>query len=115
MSTGRVGIWLIGAWGGVATTVATGLAALQGRLTEPIGLVSELPKFSRLDLADWDRFVIGGHEIRKTSYLVEARSLLAKSRVFSEELLAKAAGALGDFDRNVRTGTLINEIGRAHV
>ena len=89
MNDGAIGIWLIGAWGGVATTVATGLAALQSGLTNTVGLVSELPKFSRLDLVPWGRFVLGGHEIRKTSYVVEARNLLLHSRVFTADLLAK--------------------------
>lgn len=108
MSSRRIGIWLIGAWGGVATTVATGLAALQQRATDTVGLVSELPKFQALDLADWGSFVLGGHEIRKTSYLVESKSLLANSRVFSPDLLARVAGPLEAFDKNIRTGTLVN-------
>jgi myo-inositol-1-phosphate synthase len=108
MNNGRFGIWLVGAWGGVATTVATGLAALQNGLSERVGLVSELPKYAQLDLADWKCFVLGGHEIRKTSYLAEARNLLDSSRVFSADLLAKAAPTLEAFDKNVRTGTLIN-------
>src|ERR1700683_4178173 len=101
MNNGRFGIWLVGAWGGVATTVATGLAALQNGLSERVGLVSELPKYAELDLADWKCFVLGGHEIRKTSYLAEARNLLDSSRVFSADLLAKAAPTLEAFDKNV--------------
>ncbi|HEV7999557.1 MAG TPA: myo-inositol-1-phosphate synthase, partial [Planctomycetaceae bacterium] len=67
MSGGRIGIWLIGAWGRLGTAVAVTLAALQGRTISANGLVTEQPEFARLDLADWSRFVIGGHEIRKTS------------------------------------------------
>jgi len=108
MAGDKIGIWLIGAWGGVATTVATGLASLQRGAANSAGLVSELPRFSRLDLAGWDRFVIGGHEIRKTSYAAEALNLHNQSRVFTREILQHARPALEEFDRNVRTGTLIN-------
>ncbi len=108
MNDDKIGLWLIGAWGGISTTVATGLAALRQGLVPTVGLVSELPRFARLDLAGWDRFVLGGHEIRKTSYLVEARNLLVNSHVFTADLLAKTADSLAAFDKNVRTGTLVN-------
>ena len=39
MAQKRIGLWLIGAKGGVATTVMTGLAALAQGLVEPIGLI----------------------------------------------------------------------------
>ena len=38
----RVGLWLVGAHGGVSTTVAVGLSALKLKATENWGLVSEL-------------------------------------------------------------------------
>ncbi|MGE3315178.1 MAG: inositol-3-phosphate synthase [Planctomycetaceae bacterium] len=108
MSGERIGIWLIGAWGGVATTVATGLAALQRGAVKPVALVSSLPRFEKLGLAGWDQFVIGGHEIRKTSYGVEAAHLAGNSHLFGRELLEQVQPTLESFDRNVRTGTLIN-------
>ena len=49
----RVGLWLIGAHGGVATSVAVGLASLQRGLTDQCGLVSELPIFEDLNLVDF--------------------------------------------------------------
>ncbi len=104
----KIGIWLVGAWGGVGTTFATGLAALQRGVTSTAGLVSELPSFAALELARWNQFVVGGHEIRKTSYAVEALHLHNKSRVFSRELLQQVGPTLDEFDKNVRTGTLIN-------
>jgi myo-inositol-1-phosphate synthase len=108
MTDEKIGIWFIGAWGGVSTTVATGLAALQQGLTGEAGLVTGLPRFADLDLADWNQFVIGGHEIRRTCYAVEAKNLYDNSRVFSSQLLETISPTLGEFDRNVRTGTLIN-------
>jgi myo-inositol-1-phosphate synthase len=108
MNNGRFGIWLIGAWGRIGTATAAGLAALQGRFFDAAGLVSDLPQFARLDLVDWECFVLGGHEIRRTSYRVEARSLLTSSPLFAAERLEKTAFTLDAFDKNVRTGTLIN-------
>lgn len=73
MAKRKVGVWLIGAWGGVATTVVVGLAALRKGMTETTGLVTSLAPFAGLDLIQWDELVIGGHEIRETSYGAEAR------------------------------------------
>ena len=108
MAKRKVGVWLIGAWGGVATTVVVGLSALRKGLTDTTGLVSELPPFSGLDLLGWDELVIGGHEIRETTYSAEARVLLEKSHVFSAAALSAIAPQLAKFDKNIRPGTLIN-------
>src|SRR5881394_4004348 len=50
MAQRRVGLWLIGACGGVGSTTALGLAALARGLTPTTGLVSALPRFAGLDL-----------------------------------------------------------------
>ena len=41
----RVGLWLIGALGGVGSTIALGLAAMRRGLTDRTGLVTDLPFF----------------------------------------------------------------------
>ena len=48
----RVGLWLVGAFGGVGTTITLGLSALARGLTSTTGLVSALPVFDGLDLVD---------------------------------------------------------------
>ncbi len=108
MSQERIGLWLIGAWGGVSTTAAVGLAGLQAGVAPETALVTSLPKFTRLKLADWSQFVIGGHEIRETTYAAEAEVLYNNSRVFDRDLLNAVAPRLAEFDKNVRPGTLIN-------
>ncbi len=108
MAKRKVGVWLIGAWGGVATTVVVGLSALRKGLTDTTGLVSALPPFSGLDLVGWDELVIGGHEIRETTFSAEAQVLLEKSHVFSATALSAIAPQLAKFDKNVRPGTLVN-------
>jgi myo-inositol-1-phosphate synthase len=109
----NIGIWLIGAWGRVGTALAVVLAGLQSRSIAPDrfvtdGLVTEQPEFAPLALADWTSFVVGGHEIRKTSAAVEARNLFAGARSISDDLLNAIGPSLAAWDRNVRTGTLLN-------
>ena len=108
MTKRKVGVWLIGAWGGVATTVVVGLAALRKGLTDATGLVTSLPPFAPLDLIQWDELVIGGHEIRETTCAAEARVLVEKSHVFNEKTLAGISTQLAKFDEHVRPGTLVN-------
>ncbi|RMG35265.1 MAG: myo-inositol-1-phosphate synthase [Planctomycetota bacterium] len=104
----RIGLWIVGAWGGVGTTVAVGLAALQAGLADETGLTSALPEFSDLDLLEWSTLTIGGHEIRETTYRAAAAELHRNSNVFTVELLERVGDRLEQFDRNVRVGTVLN-------
>ena len=51
MTGHRVGLWLVGAFGGVGTTITLGLAAMARGLADRTGLVTELPVFAGLPLA----------------------------------------------------------------
>jgi myo-inositol-1-phosphate synthase len=73
----RVGLWLIGALGGVGSTVALGLAALRRGFADTTGLVTALPLFSDVDLDPPAALVLGGHDIRRGSW-VESVSTLAQ-------------------------------------
>ena len=72
MAHSRIGIWLIGSKGGVATTATLGLLAIQKKLIGTAGLVSQFPQFENLPLPRWDDFVIAGHEIRRVPLANEA-------------------------------------------
>jgi myo-inositol-1-phosphate synthase len=107
MSQPRIGIWLIGARGGVAATATLGLIALQKKLTSGVGLVSDLPQFQRLDLAAWDSLVVGGHEIRDTTLDEAVTRLHGDSHVFDLSLLDASRTELAAADARIRPGTLI--------
>ena len=102
----RIGLWLIGARGGVATTVAIGLKALQRGNVSPIGLVSELPDFQHADIADWDELVIGGSEIRSGHLVEEAQQFQKSSRAFEASLLEQVEAGLREIDQRIRPGIL---------
>lgn len=106
MGKRRVGVWLIGAWGGVASTAVAGLLALKKGLTSQTGLVSELPPFQELDLLGWDEIVLGGHDIRETTYAQELEQLHRQSRLFPEQWLVTLADDLREIDARIRPGTL---------
>ena len=106
MSERRVGLWLIGAFGGVGSTTALGLAALARNLVPPTGMVTALPGFGDADLDPPAAFVVGGHDIRQTSFGRAAGELHARSAVFPDAVLAGCEPTLADWSMNVRPGVV---------
>jgi myo-inositol-1-phosphate synthase len=112
MASRKLGVWLVGAKGGVATSVTVGLVALRKGLTTDQGLVTQLPQFAGLDLPAWSEFTIGGHEIRETTLAAEAQQLVRNNHALDADLVAKCKSDLDKLDKNIRPGTLVN-VGRA--
>jgi myo-inositol-1-phosphate synthase len=102
----RVGIWLIGAFGGVGTTTAVGLAALARGLSNSVGLVTELPAFGKSDFDAPANFIVGGHDIRQTTFAAAAQELHDRSNVFSHAMLAAIEPTLDSWSKNVRPGII---------
>ncbi len=101
-------MWLLGAKGGVATTATVGLVALRKKLVDDCGLVSMLPRFADLDLPDWRDFVVGGHDIRKTTLHEEAVKLHEVSHALDPRIISKCKTDLDRIDANIRPGVLFN-------
>jgi myo-inositol-1-phosphate synthase len=108
MARRKLGVWLIGAKGGVATTATVGLAALRKGMTTTQGLVSELPHFQGLDFADWADIAVGGHEIRETTLHAAAMQLVKNNHALDFELVSRLKPELDKLDKNTRPGTLLN-------
>lgn len=103
----RVGLWLVGAFGGVGTTITLGLAAMtRGRSTRT-GLVTDLPQFAKLGLAEPADFIVGGHDIRKTSFVESAEEFRKNSGVFDAEVVKACRNDLEIASSRVRPGTKI--------
>jgi myo-inositol-1-phosphate synthase len=107
MSRPKVGVWLIGAKGGVATTVLTGLAALQQQKTPPIGLVTECEPFTQLGLVAFDDLVVGGHDIRPGPLGEEAHRMWRESRAITPDLLDAAGDLFAATEKRLRPGTIV--------
>jgi myo-inositol-1-phosphate synthase len=60
---GRVGVWLLGARGSVATTTVTGAGAVVAGLVEPTGLVTMSEPFADAGLPELADFVFGGQDV----------------------------------------------------
>ncbi len=105
MGRHRVGLWLVGAFGGVGTTITLGLSAMARGLADRTGLVTELPMFRRLELPEPGDFVVGGHDIRQTSFEESAEEFRRNSGVFPADWIVSCGADLRAATRRVRPGT----------
>jgi myo-inositol-1-phosphate synthase len=108
MSTRRVGLWLIGALGGVGSTVALGLEALRRGLIGSTGMTTALPQFEHLDLDGFDHFVVGGHDIRRSSFRQAVREMHQRAGVFDPHVIEPCLPVLEQWTQNVKPGTVLN-------
>ncbi|MER5405550.1 inositol-3-phosphate synthase [Streptomyces sp. NPDC002769] len=99
----RVGVWLIGARGSVATTVVAGCAAVTAGLHPPTGMVTETPLFAGCGLPPLSSLVFGGHDTVDCPLPKRAESL-ASGGVLPTGLPAAVAAELEAADREIRPG-----------
>src|SRR5687767_2632001 len=104
MAERRVGLWMIGAFGGVGSTTALGLAAIARGLAPPTGMVTALPSFAAVPFDDPSAFVVGGHDIRQTSFTRGVAELHSRSGVFADHLLEACEPQLDEWSANVLPG-----------
>ena len=108
MSQRKVGIWFVGAFGGVSTTVTLGLAALKRGLRNEVGMVTAMPEFAGLDLDEPGQFTVGGHDIRQGSFVESVQSLHKRSNLFDHDLIQACLPDLQAWSENVCPGTVYN-------
>lgn len=111
VSERRVGLWLVGAYGGVGGTTALGLAALARGLHTPVGLVTALPEFAHVDFDAPTQFVVGGHDIRQSSFAAAVGELHAASNVIDGSTLQVCKEQLDEWTTNVLPGVLFRPNG----
>ncbi|MCE9634876.1 MAG: inositol-3-phosphate synthase [Planctomycetes bacterium] len=104
----KVGIFLIGAYGNVATCVVAGTAAIVRGLTDRTGLVTETPVCEGLPLADLPQFVFGGWDVRDGSIAASASDFGERNGLLTPELTKKISRELKRADAEVRPGLLVN-------
>ncbi|UUU29576.1 inositol-3-phosphate synthase [Streptomyces sp. CA-210063] len=103
VSPPRVGVWLIGARGSVATTVVAGCAAMTAGLHPATGMVTETPLFADSGLPPLSSLVFGGHDTADCP-LPKRAEALAAGGVLPHDLPAAITFELTAADREVRPG-----------
>ncbi|MFD0318368.1 inositol-3-phosphate synthase [Streptomyces flavalbus] len=99
----RVGVWLIGARGSVATTVVAGCAAVTAGLHPPTGMVTETPPFADTGLPPLAALVFGGHDTIDCP-LPKRAEALAAGGVLPAGLPAAVTAELAAADAEIRPG-----------
>jgi myo-inositol-1-phosphate synthase len=92
----------------VGTTAALGLAALRRGLIDTTSLMTALPLFEGIDLDLPAQFVIGGHDVRRSSFRQAVRQLHQQSNVFEISLIDSCLPDLDAWSENVRPGSVLN-------
>jgi len=100
----KVGVWVVGACGGVSTLAISGVEAIKAGAVGTAGLVSELPEFRRLGLCGLDEIVFGGHEIRPVDLVASAEEFGRTDGVITPAILEAVRPGLARWSRNLRIG-----------
>lgn len=103
---GRTGVWIIGARGGVATTLICGALALRSGRASTTGLISATDLFERIPLAGIGDLVFGGHDIRTTPLPECAREISRNNGTLRSDLIDEIEPGLEEIDANLRSGVL---------
>jgi myo-inositol-1-phosphate synthase len=107
-SSKRLGVWLFGAYGGLATTVVVGARAIAKGLAEPRGLATETEAADGISWRPIDKMVFGGHEIRLSDYASAADEIHSKTGTLPPELIRKLKRDLSAQSKNVVRGVMPN-------
>lgn len=103
---GKVGAWLVGARGTVASTVVVGARAIAHGLAGSAGLVTELPEIAALPLVGLGDIVFGGWDVSSQPILERARAMATEDRALPAGLVAALEDDLMAVDLCVRPGYL---------
>ncbi|MFF3784230.1 inositol-3-phosphate synthase [Streptomyces sp. NPDC001933] len=100
----RIGVWMIGARGSVATAATVGATAIAAGSASCDGCVTDLPPFRDASLPALADLVFGGHDIVSVPLTARAGQL-ALAGVLPANLLDGVRGALEATDREIRDGS----------
>ncbi len=103
----KVGVWVVGACGGVSTCAITGVEAIKAGALDTTGLVSERPEFRHLGLLRFEDMVFGGHEIRPVDLVASAEEFSRREGAITPALLEAARPGLARWSENLRPGTML--------
>jgi len=100
----KIGVWLIGAQGSLASTAVMGARAIARGLAAGGGLVTELLELSPLPLVGVGELAFGGWDIAPTGLVAHARSLASDDAAVPESLVTRLEADLKAVEARVRPG-----------
>ncbi len=103
-----VGVWMVGALGGIGTTLVVGARAIARKLVSDTGLVTNRSEFAPLGLVPIEDIVFGGHEVRISNFHDSACEIARQSRSLDLEVIAALKNDLLDVSEALKPGTCVN-------
>src|SRR2546427_8328475 len=103
----KVGVWLVGAQGSLASTVVLGARAIARRLATGGGLVTELPELAALPLVSLADLAFGGWDIAPTGLVARARELATDDGAVAESLVTGLEADLESVEARIRPGFVL--------
>ena len=100
----KVGVWLVGAQGSLASTVVLGARAIARKLAADGGLVTELPELTALPFVPLADLAFGGWDIAPTGLVARARELAADDGAVAESLVTGLEADLKSIEAAIRPG-----------
>src|SRR2546422_2918550 len=100
----KVGVWLVGAQGSLASTVVLGARAIARRLATGGGLVTELPELAAMPFVPLADLAFGGWDIAPTGLVARARELVADDGAVAESLVTGLEADLKSIEAAIRPG-----------
>src|SRR2546427_233215 len=100
----KVGVWLVGAQGSLASTVVLGARAIARRLATGGGLVTELPELAALPFVPLADLAFGGWDIAPTGLVARARELAADDGAVAESLVTGLEADLKSIEAAIPPG-----------
>ncbi len=104
-SVNKTGVYLIGALGSIASTVAAGALALKKKLAPPTGMVTCLQIFDGIDLIEPGDLVFGGCDIRTEAH---SPDIFEKMAPVAPGILMEIKAELEEFYRDIDCGCAKN-------
>src|SRR5439155_24694185 len=101
----KIGVWLIGAQGSLASTVVVGARAIARQLAGGGGLVTELPELAPLPLAGLGDLLFGGWDVPPGALVSRAGARARAACAAPEPLLTSLHGDVGAVEACVRPGS----------
>lgn len=106
--TRRVGVWMVGALGGIGTTLVVGARAIARGLVSDTGLATNRPEFEGAGFAGLDELVFGGHEVRRSDYWESAYQIYRHAGSLDLEVIQALKDELLEISGELRPGSGVN-------
>lgn len=104
----RYGVWLVGARGGLATTLQVGARAIVHGLCSRAGLAVDRPGLLAAGLPLLEELRFGGHDIRAGTLAEGAFEIYRRNGSIRYETVEALKGDLAEIDEEIRPGVLVN-------